>query len=115
MELEQAKEMIGKTYEVLVESFENGTLYGSLDSGKTISFAGPENAVGEFLEVKVVSSRKSVIYGEIVDVQKANDAKPKHFKLPLEVSILPKDEKNMKLLRENKKNKKVQNDDKSRN
>ena len=111
----QAKEMVGKTYEVLVESFENGTLYGSLDSGKTISFVGPENAVGEFLKVKVVSSRKSVVYGEIVDVQKANDAKPKNFKLPLEVSILPKDEKNMKLLRENKKNKKVQNDDKSRN
>lgn len=110
----QAKSMIGKDYEVLVESFENGTLYGSLDSGKTISFKGPENAVGEFLKVKVTASRKSVIYGEIIDIEKANNAKPKTYKLPIEVSILPKDEKSMKILRENKRNNKIQNDDKSR-
>ena len=112
---EQAKQMVGQVYKVLVESYnENGTLYGSLDSGKTISFKGSENCVGEFLDVKVISARKSVIYGEIVDIEKTKDFKKKDIKLPIEVSILPKDQKSMKILRENKQTKKSQNDNKSR-
>ena len=111
---EQAKNMVGKTYRVLAESFENGKIYGSLDSGKTISFEGTENCVGEFVDVVVVSARKSVIYGELADKTVLDTFKPKNFKLPQEVSILPKNQKNMKLLRENKQNKKSQNDNKSR-
>ena len=112
---EQAKSMVGKVYKVLVESFEgDGKLYGSLDSGKTISFAGTKNCVGEFVDVKVISARKSVIYGEIVDLDSTKTFKEKSFKLPIEVSILPKDQKNMKILRENKQVKKAQNDNKSR-
>ena len=111
---EQAKNMVGKTYRVLAESFENGKIYGSLDSGKTISFEGTENCVGEFVDVVVVSARKSVIYGELADKNVTENFKPKNFKLPQEVSILPKDQKNMKILRENKQNKKSQNDNKSR-
>ena len=83
-------------------------------SGKTISFKGSKNCVGEFINVRVVSSNKSVIYGEIVDTEKTKEFKEKNYKLPVEVSILPKDEKNMKLLRENKKNNKMKNDTNSR-
>ena len=92
--------MLGKTYSVLVERYnENGVLYGSLDSGKTITFKGSKNCVGEFVDVKVVQVRKSVLYGEIVDDERIKDFKEKSFKNPLEVSILPKDQKSMKLLR----------------
>ena len=108
--------MLGKTYSVLVESYnENGVLYGSLDSGKTITFKGSKNCVGEFVDVKVIQVRKSVLYGEIVDDERIKDFKEKSFKNPLEVSILPKDQKSMKLLRENKNKKKLQNDFKSKN
>ena len=112
---EQAKSMVGNVYNVLVESVgENGKLYGSLDSGKTITFDGNENCVGEFVDVKVVSARKSVIYGEIVDIDKTLNFKQKDIKYPIEVSILPKDQKSMKILRENKQAKKVINDTNSR-
>ncbi len=112
---EQAKDMVGKVYRVLVESSaEDDKLYGSLDSGKTISFKGPKNCVGEFVDVKVVSARKSVIYGEIENPELVINFKEKNFKLPIEVSILPKDQKGMKILRENKQTKKSQNDDKSK-
>lgn len=112
----QAKSMIGKTYRVLVESYnpENGLLYGSLDSGKTISFKGTENCVGEFVDVKVVSSRKSVIYGELDANVDVSDFEKKSFKEPISVSILPKDQTGMKLLRKNKENAKIANDTKSR-
>lgn len=110
----KTQDMIGKVYEVLVESYLNGTLYGSLDSGKTISFKGSENCVGEFIDVKVVQVRKSVIYGEIVDLDEVNTFTKKDYKYPIEVSILPKDQKNMKMLRDNKKNQKKLNDLKSK-
>ncbi len=110
----QAKAMVGKTYKVLIESFEGETLYGSLDSGKTISLKGPSRCVGEFVDVKVVSARKSVIYGEIADISVVDNFKEKSFKLPLKVSILPKDVKGMKLIRENKQNKKKIDDCKSK-
>ena len=110
----QAKEMIGKIYKVLIESEENGILYGSLDSGKTISLKGPKSCVGEFVDVVVVTARKSVIYGEIADESQIIDFKEKNFKQPLKVSILPKDSKGMKILRDNKQNKKIQDDKKSK-
>ena len=112
----RTQEMLGKTYEVLVESYdeEKGVLYGSLDSGKTISFKGSKNCVGEFIDVKVSNVRKSVIYGEIVDEEKTKSFAEKSFRCPIEVSILPKGQKSMKLLRENKKNQKEANDKKSK-
>ena len=113
---EMTNEMFGKTYRVLVESYDENKklLYGSLDSGKTITFEGPKNAVGEFVDVKVIQVRKSVIYGELESEYKNKEYQEKLFKSPVEVSILPKDEKGMKLLRENKKNKKSENDTKSK-
>ena len=98
----------------LIESEENGTLFGSLDSGKTISLKGPKSCVGEFVDVKITTARKSVIYGEIVDKEITKYFIEKNFKNPIQVSILPKNEKNMKLLRENKKNQKAVNDLKSK-
>ncbi len=111
----QAKEMVGKIYKVLIESEEDGILYGSLDSGKTISLKGTKNCVGEFVDVKISSSRKSVIYGEIVDEAETLKFKEKNFKQPLKVSILPKDSNGMKILRDNKQNKKNSDDKKSKN
>ena len=90
-------------------------LIGINESEKTITFKGSKNCVGEFVDVKVVQVRKSVLYGEIVDDERIKDFKEKSFKNPLEVSILPKDQKSMKLLRENKNKKKLQNDFKSKN
>lgn len=112
----RTQEMLNKTYEVLVESYdaEKEILYCSLDSGKTITVKGSKNCVGEFVDVKVTSVRKSVIYGEIVDADKICDFKEKTFKYPIEVSILPKDEKSLKILRENKKSQKTINDLKSK-
>ena len=106
--------MVGKTYKVLIESEEDGVLYGSLDSGKTISLKGPKSCVGEFIDVKISSARKSVIYGEIADENQILGFKEKNFKQPIKVSILPKDAKGMKLLRDNKQNKKMQDDKKSK-
>lgn len=108
--------MLGQTYEVLVESYDEvkDVLYGSLDSGKTISFKGSKNCIGEFVDVKVKEVRKSVIYGEIVNAEQTLNFAEKNFKLPIEVSILPKDQKGMKILRENKQNKKLESDKKSK-
>lgn len=108
--------MLNQTYEVLVESVDEqkGLLYGSLDSGKTISFKGTKNCLGEFVMVKVIQVKKSVIYGELVDNTAMKTFKEKNYKLPVEVSILPSGEKNMKILRENKQNKKLEYDKKSK-
>ena len=112
----KTQDLLGKTFEVLVESSgDDGVLYGSLDSGKTISFKGVANCVGEFINVKVSSVRKSVIYGEIVDEEKTLSFKEKSYKNPIAVSILPKNEKGMKILRENKQKSKQANDNKSKN
>ena len=56
--------------------------------------------------------KKSVIAGEIVS--DCSDFKEKKFSYPVEVSILPKDQKSMKILRENKQNAKSINDKKSK-
>ena len=37
-------------------------LYGSLDSGKTISFKGPKTAIGEFVDVKVIDVKNLCLY-----------------------------------------------------
>ena len=108
-------EMKGKEYEVLVESYDENKnlLYGSLDSGKTISFAGPKTCVGEFIMVRVKEVRKSVIYGEIVNLDETISFAEKNFKHPIEVSILPKDQNSMKILRQNKQKKKEEDNKKS--
>jgi len=112
---EKSKNLVGKTVEVLIESSgENDVLYGSLDSGKTISLKGPKCCIGEFVNVKVVSARKSVIYGEIENLEEIKSFVEKNIKFPVEVSILPKNQKGMKILRENKKLIKMQNDEKSK-
>ena len=112
---EKSKNLVGQTVEVLIESAgDNDVLYGSLDSGKTISLKGPKCCIGEFVKVKVVSARKSVIYGEIENLEEIENFVEKNIKFPLEVSILPKDQKGMKILRENKKLLKSKNDEKSK-
>ena len=110
----KSAEMLGKTYEVLVESYDakNDILYGSLDSGKTITFKGNKACVGEFVDVKVTNVKKSVLVGEIVSDTSA--FVEKNFKTPIEVSILPKDQKSLKILRDNKKIAKDANDKKSK-
>lgn len=112
---DKSSKLVDKTFRVLVESAgKDDTLYGSLDSGKTISFKGNKNCVGEFVDVKVTQARKSVIYGEIVNIEETKNFKEKTFKLPIECSILPKDQKTMKILRENKNFKKQESDNKSK-
>lgn len=110
----KSAEMLGKTYEVLVESFDEQkqVLYGSLDSGKTVTFKGNKNAVGEFVDVKITEVKNSVIFGEIVS--DTSNFKEKDFAYPIDVSILPKGGSGLKLLRENKQTAKKINDKKSK-
>ncbi len=108
----KSADMLGKTYKCLCESFDGEKCFGSLESGKTISFDGNENCVGEFVDVQVVKVNKSVIYGMLISDY--TNFKPKNFKHPVGVSILPKDAKSMKLLRDNKNKVKIKNIAKSK-
>ncbi|MBQ8452125.1 MAG: tRNA (N6-isopentenyl adenosine(37)-C2)-methylthiotransferase MiaB [Clostridia bacterium] len=110
----KSHEMLGKIFKALAENFDGEKVYGTLDSGKTITFDGNANCVGEFVDVKVTMVRKSVIYGEIVDKTVLKTFKPKTFKNPIQTSVLPKGTSGMKILRENKQNKKRENDNKSK-
>jgi tRNA-2-methylthio-N6-dimethylallyladenosine synthase len=106
--------MLNNVYEVLIESYDekNDILYGSLDSGKTITCKGTKACVGEFVDVKIVEVKKSVLFGEIVS--DISSFVLKEYKTPIDVSILPKGENSLKILRDNKKSVKEQNDKKSK-
>ena len=58
--------MIGKTYRVLAEDFNDGMLAGRTDGSIMIDFAGDESLVGSFCQVKVTSARNWTLSGEIV-------------------------------------------------
>lgn len=68
---EIAKTFVGQTFEVLVEGsiIKNGKKYfvGVTDSNKNINFLPKENIdikIGQFINVKVISSRLSVLFGK---------------------------------------------------
>lgn len=109
-----ASDMLARTYEVLIESEENGKLFGTLDSGKTIILKGDKNLVGLFVDAKVCKVKDSVIFGEILNADKLKVDTSANFKFPCKVSILPKEEKSLKILRKNKSEFKNINDAKAK-
>ena len=69
-----SEEQVGKTVEVLIEDVKGNSLVGSTDQNKNIYIDLPagcknaENYVGKFINAKVVKSKLTVLYGEIVNV-----------------------------------------------
>ena len=63
---------------------------------------------------QILNEEEQKLRGEIEDLEIIKTFKEKDIKFPVEVSILPKDQKGMKILRENKKNKKIADNEKSK-
>lgn len=61
---EIAASLVGKTYEILCDSFDNGICYGQSSCDKSVSFNGDESDVGEFLKVKIVQAKNNKLIGE---------------------------------------------------
>ena len=78
-----SKKYIGKSLEVLVEGIhpkKKGYLIGSTDFGKTISFEGTEDLLGDFVKVKVEKSNNTTLTGritKIIDKSSGNYVLPK--------------------------------------
>ncbi|HOB65010.1 MAG TPA: radical SAM protein, partial [Clostridia bacterium] len=65
---ELSEEYIGGTYEILVEdSPGQNQLCGRTESGRLVTFDGPADMVGQFVNVKVTKAKASALKGEIVD------------------------------------------------
>jgi len=65
---ELSEEYIGGTYEILVEdSPRQNQLCGRTESGRLVTFDGPADMVGQFVNVKVTKAKASALKGEIVD------------------------------------------------
>lgn len=64
--LESNKNMLGKSYDVLVEGInDKGSLYGYTDTSKLINFNGDEKYIGEIIKVKVTDAKTWSLDGEI--------------------------------------------------
>ncbi len=66
-----SKSFIGKTIEVLVEDVypkKDGFLLGTTFNGKTLSFRGDKNLIGNFVKVNVTSAKLTTLSGEFVEV-----------------------------------------------
>ncbi len=62
---------VGKIVEVLIEGTNKNFLVGSTDQNKNVNIVMPENTkieelVGNFVDVKITSSKLTVLYGEII-------------------------------------------------
>ena len=64
---EEAKRCIGKTYEVLCDDWNGGIAKGKSSCEKAISFASPENIVGQFVNVKITGTKNNQLKGELTD------------------------------------------------
>jgi len=62
--LKNNKRYIGKTIEVLPESFQDGFLAGKTESYKTIKFKGNKNLIGKFTKVKIIDASSWGLKGE---------------------------------------------------
>ncbi len=59
-----ASQCVGKTYEVLCESYANGIVCGKSSCDKAISFPSKENLVGQFVPVTVTKTKNNRLFGE---------------------------------------------------
>lgn len=63
---EKSAEYIGRTEEILVEDGnlkKRGTVCGRTDNGRLVTFDGDTSLVGQFINVKITSSRSSALLG----------------------------------------------------
>ena len=66
--LERNEAMLGKVYEVLVESkTPKGAMTGRTLGNKVINFNGSESLIGKLVEVKVIDANTWSLFGEIVE------------------------------------------------
>ncbi len=63
---EEAKNCVGKTYEVLCDEWTNGKAKGKSSCEKAISFPSSENIVGKFVNVRIVGTKNNQLKGELV-------------------------------------------------
>ena len=66
----RAESYIGKTLEVLVTDKhpkKKGYLLGNTFTNKNVNFIGGENLIGEFVKVKIISSKLTVLTGTLVE------------------------------------------------
>ena len=61
----RCQKMLGKTYRVLAEEYNDGMLSGRTDGSVMIDFPGDESLVGSFCQVKVTAARNWILSGEI--------------------------------------------------
>ena len=61
----RCQKMLGKTYRVLAEEYNDGMLSGRTDGSVMIDFPGDELLVGSFCQVKVTAARNWILSGEI--------------------------------------------------
>jgi tRNA-2-methylthio-N6-dimethylallyladenosine synthase len=63
--LEKNKEYVGRTVEVLFESWKNGLLMGKTSTFKTVLVEGPEELVGRFVPVVITAAKEWVLIGKL--------------------------------------------------
>ena len=64
--VQKSSEYIGKTEEILVEDGnlkKRGSVCGRTDNGRLVTFDGDPSLVGQFINVKITSSRSSALWG----------------------------------------------------
>ena len=59
-----AADLVGSTYEVLCDSYDNGICYGKSSCDKSVSFEGSQQDVGQFLDVKITQAKNNKLIGE---------------------------------------------------
>ncbi len=62
------KEMVGDTFEVLVEGehADRGQMFGRTDGFKLVNFQGTADLKGKFVQVKIKKAMKNSVFGELV-------------------------------------------------
>jgi tRNA-2-methylthio-N6-dimethylallyladenosine synthase len=65
---ELSEQYVGGTFEVLAEDApKENLLCGRTESGRLVSFNGPSEYVGQFLQIKVTKAKASALFGEIIN------------------------------------------------
>ena len=63
--INSAKNQIGKTYEVLIEKYDNGIVSGKSDNFYSVQTKGDKNMLGKFININIIDSHYSTLIGKI--------------------------------------------------
>ncbi len=64
---EEARNCVGKTYEVLCDEWKDGNAKGKSSCEKAISFRSDENIYGKFVNVKITGTKNNQLKGELTE------------------------------------------------